>query len=287
MRKADKDEQSRIGMETKNTLQLTYEVRAMEVIQSIQRAIVYFTGRTEIEHQGVVKLDGSISKTEQEIALRGGIGYGIRCDHTDDSQTKLVIKRMLSEQGKIDILVNNVWGGYEYFNDGTEFWNEKGFWTAPISRFDRMFESGVRAHYVTTCETIPIMIPQGNGLIINLSYWAAQKDNKGVAYGMAKSATNKMTETMAYELREYNISVITIYPGLVRTELVNKASEFFDLTNSESTEFIGLAIIALATNPDVMKKSGTIQIAAQVALDYGYKDIDGKQPMPQNISNCQ
>jgi NAD(P)-dependent dehydrogenase (short-subunit alcohol dehydrogenase family) len=250
-------------------------------------AIVYFTGRTEIEYQGAVKLDGSISTTEQEIALRGGTGYGVRCDHTDDKQTKMVVERILSEQGKIDILVNNVWGGYEYFNDGTEFWNEKGFWTAPISRFDKMFDSGVRAHYVTTCETVPIMIQQRNGLIINLSYWAAQKDSMGVAYGMAKSATNKMTETMAHELKEYNISVLTIYPGLVRTESVRKASEFFDLSNSESTEFIGLAIIALATDVDVMKKSGTIQIAAQVALDYVYKDIDGKQPMPLNISNYQ
>ncbi|SHJ85905.1 short chain dehydrogenase [Clostridium cavendishii DSM 21758] len=109
----------------------------------------------------------------------------------------------------------------------------------------------------------------------------------GVAYGMAKSATNRMTETMAHELKEHNISVVTIYPGLVRTESVMKSAEFFDLSNSESTEFIGLAISALATDLNVLKKSGTKQIAAQVALDYGYKDIDGKQPIPLNISSCQ
>lgn len=250
-------------------------------------AIIYFTGRTEKEFQGAVNLGGSIQTTEQEIEQAGGIGYGIKCDHKDDMQTKMVIDRIISEQGKIDILVNNVWGGYEYFNDGTEFWNEKGFWTAPISRFDKMFESGVRAHYVTALYTIPTMIQQRNGLIINLSYWSAERSDMGVAYGMAKSATNKMTETMAHELKEYNISAVTIYPGLVRTESVMKASKFFDLSNSESTEFIGLAIAALATDLNVSKKSGTKQIAAKVALDYGYKDIDGKQPIPLNISSCQ
>ena len=79
-----------------------------------------------------------------------GVAYGIKCDHEDDFQTKIVIDKIISEQGKIDILVNNVWDGYEYYNNGTEFWNETGFWTTPISRFDKMFNSGVRAHYVTS-----------------------------------------------------------------------------------------------------------------------------------------
>ncbi|MDA7027844.1 SDR family NAD(P)-dependent oxidoreductase [Bacillus sp. CLL-7-23] len=250
-------------------------------------AIVYFTGRTEKEFQGAVNLGGSLQTTEQEIARVGGTGYGIKCDHKDDMQTKMAVDRIISEQGKIDILVNNVWGGYEYFNDGTDFWNENGFWTAPISRFDNMYESGVRAHYVTTVYTVPTMIKQKNGLIINLSYWSAERNDMGVAYGMAKSATNKMTETMAYELKKHHISVVTIYPGLVRTESVIKATDFFDLAYSESTEFVGLAISALATDLNVLKKSGTKQIAAQIALDYGYKDIDGKQPIPLNKTNCQ
>lgn len=250
-------------------------------------AIVYFTGRTEKEFQGAVNLGGSIQITEQDIKQAGGIGYGIKCDHEDDTQTKMVIDTIISEQGKIDVLVNNVWGGYEYYNDGTEFWNEKGFWTAPLNRFDKMFESGMRAHYVTSCYIIPAMIAQCCGLIINLSFWSAERNDMGVAYGIAKAATNKMTETMAHELKGYGISVITIYPELVRTESVMKAAEFFDLSNSESTEFIGLAVAALATDPNIIEKSGTRQLAAQIALEYGYTDIDGKQPTPLNILNCQ
>lgn len=249
-------------------------------------AIVYFTGRTEIEFQGVVSLGGSLYATEDAIRKVGGIGFGIKCDHEKDEETKMVVDKIISEQGKIDILVNNVWGGYEYFNDGTKFWTEQGFWTAPINRFDKMFAAGVRAHYVTSLYAVQDMIKKEKGLIINLSFWAAQQNDKGVAYGMAKLATNKMTETMAFELKKYNISVVTIYPGLVRTESVVKAAEFFDLSNSESPEFIGLSVAALANDEKVIEKSGTIQIAAQVALDYGFKDIDGKQPIPLTASTC-
>lgn len=250
-------------------------------------AIVYFTGRTEKEFQGAVQLGGTLQKTEDEIKQAGGIGYGIKCDHEDDSQTKMVIDQIISEQGKIDILVNNVWGGYEYFSDGTEFWLEKGFWTAPISRLDKTIDSGVRAHYVTSYYTVPYMIKQGGGLIFNISFWAADRDDMGVAYSMAKVATNKMTETMAYELKDQGISVLTIYPGLVRTESVMNSADYFDLTNSESPEFIGLTIAALAFDKNIVKKSGTVQIAAQVALDYGFQDVDGKQPTPLTVSNCK
>ena len=260
--------------------------KGIAIALSKMGAIVYFTGRTEVEFQGAVALGGSIAATEAEIRENNGVGYGIKCDHQNDEETKKVVEQIIEEQGKIDILVNNVWGGYEYFNDGTKFWTEKGFWSAPISRFDKMFDTGVRAHYVTSWYAVKSMIEQHQGIIINLSFWSAELNDRGVAYGMAKAATNKMTKTMAYELKDYNISVITVYPGLVRTESVMKAAEFFDLNNSESPEFIGYAIAALAADENKMEKSGTIQIAAQVALDYGFKDIDGTQPIPLTKETC-
>ena len=214
------------------------------------------------------------------------MGYGIMCDHEKDMETKNIIDQIIQKHNKIDILVNNVWGGYEHFNDGTEFWNEKEFFTIPLSRFDKMFNSGVRAHYSTSVYTAKYMAEQKNGSIFNISFWAAQRNNMGVAYGMAKAATNKMTETMAYELEKYNISVITIYPGLVRTESVLKSAEYFDLSNSESPEFIGYSIAALTCDDNILLKSGSIQIAAQIALDYGFKDIDGKQPIPLTVEKA-
>ena len=250
-------------------------------------ATVYFTGRTEKEFEGAVALEGSIEKTEEAVKAFNGSAIGIKCDHTIDEQTKSVVDQIVTEQGKIDILVNSVWGGYEHFNDGTEFWKEQEFWTVTSSRWDKMFQAGVRAHYITSYFVAPIMADQKKGLIVNLSYWAAERNDRGVVYGVSKSATNKMVETMAYELNKYNVSVISLYPGLVRTESVMKSAEFFDLSNSESPEFTGMAIAAVATDKKSLEKSGQTHIVAQLALDYGFTDIDGKQPVPLTIDNCQ
>jgi NAD(P)-dependent dehydrogenase (short-subunit alcohol dehydrogenase family) len=130
-----------------------------------------------------------------------------------------------------------------------------------------------------------MMIAQGTGLIVNISFFAAQKDDAGVAYGVAKAATDRMAAIMAHELREHNIAVVSLYPGLVRTESVMKSAEYFDLSNSESPEFIGLAIAALANDPDLMQISGQVHIAASLALEYGYTDIDGRQPKPLRLED--
>lgn len=249
-------------------------------------AIVYFTGRTEDEFKGAVKLSGSIRSTESEVKRFDGIAIGIKCDHTKDSEVEEVFNKIISEQGRVDILVNNVWGGYEHFNNGTEFWKEREFWTIPISRWDSMFQSGVRAHYVASHFAAPIMVKQNSGLIVNISFWAAQKNDRGVAYGTSKAATDKMVVDMAYELEKYNVTAISLYPGLVRTESVMAGKDFFDMSNSESPEFIGRAIAALATDPNVKSKTGKVLVAAQLALEYGFKDIDGKQPIPLTLETC-
>jgi NAD(P)-dependent dehydrogenase (short-subunit alcohol dehydrogenase family) len=117
-------------------------------------------------------------------------------------------------------------------------------------------------------------------LIVNISFFAAQKDNAGVAYGVAKAADDRMAATMSYELRDHNVAAVSLYPGLVRTESVMKAAQYFDLSNSESPQFIGRTIAALANDPKLMQKSGQVLVAAALALEYGFTDIDGKQPRP-------
>lgn len=248
--------------------------------------IVYFTGRTEKEYEGAVKLSGSLKATENDVKKHGGIAIGLKCDHTIQVEVEKVIDTIMAEQGQIDILVNNVWGGYEHFNNGTEFWKEQEFWTTPMSRWNSMFDAGVTAHYMTSHLAAPIMIKQNSSLIINISFWASQKNDRGVAYGTAKAATDKMTSTMAYELEKYHVAVVSLYPGLVRTESVLAAQDYFDLSNSESPEFIGRAIIALASDSNVISKTGKVCIAAQLAKEYGFTDIDGKQPIPLTLETC-
>jgi dehydrogenase/reductase SDR family protein 1 len=155
-----------------------------------------------------------------------------------------------------------------------------GFWEAPFSRWDSMFQSGVRAHYISSVYAAQLMIPNQSGLIVNLSFFAAQRADKGVAYGAAKAATDHMNSCMAHELKPNNIAALCIYPGLVRTEAVLRGADHLDLTNSESPQFIGRAVVALAEDENCMAKSGTVCIAAELALEYGFTDIDGSQPKP-------
>jgi dehydrogenase/reductase SDR family protein 1 len=247
-------------------------------------AKVYITGRTTKEGESASKLSGNIYQTAKEIADIGGECVAIQCDHLDDTQVESVFDKLSRAEKKLNILVNNVWGGYEYFTDGTEFWNEKEFWTQPNSRWDSMFQAGIRAHFVASRLAAPLLI-ENQGIIINLSFFAAQRNDKGVAYGAAKAATDHMVACMAEELKKYKVTAISLYPGLVRTEAVLKAAEHLDLSNSESPQFIGRAVAALATDKFVMKKTGKRLIAAELGIEYKFRDIDGRQPKPISVND--
>jgi len=227
-------------------------------------ATVYATGRTI---------------AEEASGTSGRLIY-LRCDHTNDPEVEMAFHRIEEEQGRLDILVNSVWGGYENMVENGSFTWTLPFWRQPLWRWDAMFVAGVRAHYVAGSHAARMMAPQRSGLIVNISFWAAQKYLGNVAYGVSKAATDKMTADMAHELREHNVTVVSLYPGLVRTEKVMESAAFLDLSNSESPQFIGRAVAALATDPRVTKKSGQVVVAAALAREYSFTDIDGKQPRP-------
>jgi len=217
-------------------------------------------------------------------AAEGGV-MNIRCDHREDADVQSAFARITRDTPGIDILVNNVWGGYERMIDNGAFTWGKPFWEQPLWRWDAMFGAGVRAHYHASQLAAPSMLAKGRGLIVNISFWAAQKHIGNVAYGVSKAATDKMTADMAVELRPHGVAVVSLYPGLVRTEKVMEAAAWLDMTNSESPEFIGRAVAALAADPDVMRHTGTVQVAARVAADYGFKDVDGKSPRPLTLAD--
>lgn len=223
-------------------------------------------------------------RTESDLATIGEGTIGLRCDHTVDIEVERAFARV-AQDGAIDVLVNAVWGGYERMVDNGEFTWMKPFWQQPLWRWDAMFNAGVRAHYRASQLAAAGMVARGRGLIVNISHWAAQKHLGNVAYGVSKSATDKMTAHMAAELQPHGVAVISLYPGMVRTEKVMASAAWLDLSNSESPEFIGRAIAALASDPDVMRHTGKVLVAAAVALDYGFTDIDGKSPRPLTLAD--
>jgi NAD(P)-dependent dehydrogenase (short-subunit alcohol dehydrogenase family) len=209
----------------------------------------------------------------------------ITCDHRDDLQVESAFQRITNEAGSIDILVNSVWGGYEGMIENGQFTWPKPFWEQPLWRWDAMFSAGVRAYYHASQLAARTMIVQRRGLIVNISFWAAQKHIANVAYGVAKAATDKMTADMAVELRPHGVAVVSLYPGLVRTEKVMEAAAYLDLSNSESPDFIGRAVAALHEDSEVLRHTGNVLVAAAVARDYGFTDIDGKAPRPLTLAD--
>ena len=209
----------------------------------------------------------------------------IDCDHRDDQQVTAAFDRIAREAGTIDILVNNVWGGYERMIDNGAFTWSKPFWEQPLWRWDAMFTAGVRAHYHASQLAARTMVAARRGLIVNISFWAAQKHLGNVAYGVSKAATDKMTADMATELAPHGVTVASLYPGLVRTEKVMEAAAYLDLSNSESPDFIGRAVAALAADPDLLRHSGNVLVAAALASEYGFTDVDGKTPRPLTLAD--
>ena len=237
---------------------------ALELIDA--GATVYITGRSVEDMQYI-----------------SGKGTAVHCDHRNDEQVQSAFSQIAHEQGHLDILVNNIWGGYEDMIENGEFTWSRPFWQQPLWRWDAMFQAGARAHYVASQLAGQVMTTQRSGLIVNISFWAAQKHIGNVAYGVSKAATDKMTADMSEELREYDVAVISLYPGLVRTEKVMQAAEWLDLSNSESPQFVGRAVAGLAADAKLMGKSGKVFVAAALAQEYGFTDIDGKRPEPLSL----
>ena len=224
-------------------------------------------------------------RSVSDAGLPDGRITGIRCDHRLDSEVAAAFHRIAHEAGAIDILVNNIWGGYDRMIENGQFTWSKPFWEQPLWRWDEMFNAGVRAHYHASQLAAPAMIAQRRGLIVNISFWAAQKHIGNVAYGVSKAATDKLTADMAAELKPHGVAVVSLYPGLVRTEKVMEAAQWLDLSNSESPEFIGRAVAALAADPDVLRYTGKVLVAAALAQEYGFTDIDGKSPRPLTLAD--
>jgi NAD(P)-dependent dehydrogenase (short-subunit alcohol dehydrogenase family) len=242
-------------------------------------ATVYLTGRSETEQTSTVPLPGSIHKTADLVNQKGGVGIAVRCDHADDAQVYEVFKRIQAEQGRLDILVNNAWQGYQAKQRSKKNGFHTPFWKNPPTFWDSMFNVGVRSHYVSSVYAASLMVSQQDGLIVHISSTAGRGYSDNVAYGVSKAAVDRMAADMAEELRAYHVAVVSLWPGFVATEMLmaNRKDQRLQPW-MESPTFVGRAIVALAADPNRMAKTGKVLLTRQLAADYGFSDLSGHQP---------
>ncbi len=247
-------------------------------------AIVYVTGRS-VAKKATNNWPGTIDETISQIKEAGGTGIGIRCDHTIDSDTEAVINRIRKEQGRLDILVNNVWGGNELPIE------EIPFWELPLKHWDNMFTAGIRAQLTTNYYAIPLLKENKDGVIIHTTFWDQNKYIGHFYYDLAKNAINRMAYGLSNELKQEKIAVLAVSPGWMRTELVLKEFETDedhwiereDLKNTETTHYIGKAVAALSSDPNIIEKNGQVLKVGDLAKEYQFKDIDGRYIPSFNI----
>lgn len=244
-------------------------------------ATVHVTGRTRSEAEASLggKRVGSLEGLELEAVKLPGRVVIHHCDHSNDTETERVAEEIRAGS-RLDILVNNAWPGYENMVEDGEFTWPRAFWDQPAWRWDAMIGTALRAAFMMSRAVAPMMISAQRGLIVNISFWAAQLYEGNAIYGVAKAAANKMAADFAHDLRPHNVAAVSLYPGLVRTEAVLQNAEYFDLSNSESPEFIGHVIAGLWRDPALMSKSGNVLVAAELAAEYDIADVDGYRPVP-------
>lgn len=244
-------------------------------------ALVYITGRhlNEKKPPGKGKPNpfwGSLRNTEKAIKAVGGTVIPICCDHRKDEQTQVVFEQIEKEQGRLDILVNSAWGGYErmrgaYPEDGP-FDFQGNFWEQPLSLWDEMQVVGVRSNYIAGALAARMMVRQQQGLIVSISFVSGRKYLSNVAYGVSHAAIDRMAQDMAIELQPFRVASVVLYP------MGDVQDKRWGGPECESPVFVGRAVAALAGDEKVFDRSGQILLTRALAKEYGFTDTDGSQP---------
>ncbi|HSH02768.1 MAG TPA: SDR family NAD(P)-dependent oxidoreductase [Anaerolineae bacterium] len=234
-------------------------------------ATVYVTGRTEVEGQAVMDVPGTIHQTAAEVTAAGGQGVALRCDHRRDADVRKVFARIQEEQGVLDVLINNVWGGFEdRIDEHGEYTWPNPFWEQPLWRWESMFQAGVRAHYVASSLAVPLMLGQKSGVIVHISDGGLGWRRHNLMYDLAKGATDLMAREMAQELRGEGIAVVALHPGAVRTELVMKEGRRQGRDTGVEPVVVGRLVAALVADEQIMGLSGQVLTARELGVGYGF-----------------
>lgn len=261
--------------------------RGIAVMLGEAGATVYVTGRSVRGRPATVGRSETIEETAELVNARGGVGIAVRVDHTVEEEVKALFERVGREQdGRLDLLVNDVWGGDELTR-----WDEP-FWEHSLHNGLLMQERAVHSHIITSHYGVPLMVERAQGLIIEVTDGVDYGYRGNLFYSLAKISAIHLAKAMAEDLRKrsINITSVALTPGFLRSEAmldgfgvteqnwqdaVKKDAHFIA---SETPFYIGRAVVALASDANVAEKSGKMLSSWDLACEYGFKDVDGRQP---------
>ena len=254
-------------------------------------AIVYCTGRNSRERpntEGVFAgRPETIEETAEMVTSRGGIGIAARTDHLEEAQVAALFKRVAREQGRLDVLVNDI--------SESEAHEWKPFWKLSLDKGFSALRQGLHTHIITTRYAAPLMVKQKSGLVVEISDGDGLYYRGNLFYDLVKVTAARLAYAWAEELRPHGVASLYLTPGFMRTEMVlerlgatesnwrevaekSAAARGYGLAGSESPFFVGRAVAALAADPDVLEKSGGLYSSWGLSEEYGFADLDGSRP---------
>lgn len=244
--------------------------RGIATALGVEGATVYVTGRSSRSTGSPTGRPETIEDTAELVTAAGGHGVPVYCDHTDAAQTRQLFDRVRAEQGRLDVLVSNAWGGYE--KDVLVV----PAWSLDPAHLDLMLAAGLRAHLLTAQYGGALLAETGNGLLV-CTTWAVGADyHEHLYYDVVKTAINRIPVGMAAELAASGGTALAVSPGWMLTEAMADGVSAEEAAQTESPTFVGRAIAALAADGDVRRHSGSLRTVVELAAEYGCTDVNGR-----------
>jgi NAD(P)-dependent dehydrogenase (short-subunit alcohol dehydrogenase family) len=252
-------------------------------------ATVYCTGRTTRERRSEYDRPETIEETAEQVTAAGGAGIAVAVDHLETGEVEALVRRIDAEQGRLDVLVNDIWGG-ELLAE----WN-KPVWEHDLAGGLRILRLAIDTHLITSHFALPLMIREPGGLLVEMTdgtrEYNAANYRLSTFYDLAKTAVLRLAFTQGEELGPHGCTAVALTPGWLRSEMM---LEHYGVTEanwrdgaavnphfaaiSESPRFVGRAVAALAADPDVQRRNGGSFSSGELAREYGFTDIDGSRP---------
>ena len=247
-------------------------------------ATVYCTGRSVRGRPATAGRPETIEETAELVTAAGGRGIAVRIDHTVEAEVERLFARVRAEQGRLDVLVNDVWGG-----DALTEW-VKPFWELSTAQGLELLERAVHSHIITSRHGVPLMVERNAGLVVEVTDGDTFGYRGNLFYDVAKNAVIRLAYAMAADLHAHRVTALALTPGMLRSEAVLDACGVTEanwrdaiaddpyFAESETPCYVGRAVAALAADPDVAAKSGGLFSSWGLAKEYGFTDVDGRRP---------